>query len=273
MPKINYPNILSFPSAGSSINLESIYNIYYTITYPASSSTYTLILPLNSCDGIYFEIGRFDSNSTITLTITGNSIYYNGSSSVSINVPIRTNVIIVSHSNIWYVITRDLQGDSIIPIFSGAFVANNGQSFYTFNTQGTPLIMSVFDYPGSYVTNIKQGYFLVGVDQGKPIIKIEVFTTTGVKLYDTGNEDNGAGGSTIGITLTNNPMMLALTDGTLFPSVGSRVITNGVLASYPTTPLLYNPLPTTPSSLQITLTIYNTSSNNAKVAFYSLRIV
>jgi hypothetical protein len=235
MPIVKYPIIVN-----TSTTIESQYDTYY-FNATVGSTTYTLTLPTNSCDGMHFLIYRLDTDNTIILQISGTNIYYlDYTTPTSIIYPETYSVMMmISHNGNWYAQSRKLETFNGIPIFSSSFVANNGSPYYTFSGNGSTTLIATFSYPGSYLTVINQAYFLIGKNAGTTLnIQLVLRDELGNDIYSTG---------LLGITA--DPELV-----TFIPS-------------------LINPLPTTFVSLQIWLIIDASSSNNAKLAFYSSRIV
>lgn len=233
MPNVKYPIVIS-----TSTTLQTIYDAYYFST-SVGSTIYTLTLPSNSCDGIFFLIFRLDSDNTITLRITGTNIYYlnHTTPDTTITQDINSVIMVLSHGESWYVTSRKLETFNGIPIFASALVANNGNPFYTFSGSGSNTLIASFSYPGSYLTVIRQGYFLVGNNSGTPIIQITLRDELLNIIYTSPST-----------TLNVDPMLITFT------------------------PTLVNPLPVIFSTLQIYLSISATTPTSSRVAFYSLRL-
>ena len=109
----------------------SDFNNVYLVDATKGSSTITL--PLITCDGMNYEFTREDTTSNIVTiaATTPNTIYQN--TLVSGTVLLMTSIIIQSYQNNWYTTfnTYAINTMSNRPLFSTAFVANNGSTFIT----------------------------------------------------------------------------------------------------------------------------------------------
>jgi len=141
-------------------NINHLYNIYI-FTAGASNTNYTYTLPAITVDGINFKITRNDNiiSSSLQINTSGENIIYGSSTLTSLYVEIYSFIIFLSYDGKWYVIENTkLPRLGLSTIFSGAFIANNGNPYYTFAGNKSSIIAS-FSYIGSFNKIINYVYF------------------------------------------------------------------------------------------------------------------
>ena len=148
----------------------------------ATGGSITIILPNITCDGMQYKLKRIDVNTANTVTVQG----FAGAQTIDGN----TSIILIpfgicevqSYSSVWYIVSDSSAGSGGVPIFTSAFVQNNGRPYITFAGTNNQLICS-FYYGGSNSKPINAIVYTVSKGgASNPTGSIGIYTQAGATI-------------------------------------------------------------------------------------------
>lgn len=147
----------------------------------ASGGSITITLPNILSDGMQYKLKRTDATTSSTVTIQGTGGQtIDGSTTVTL-IPGGFSDI-QSYNSAWYRVTDVNTGSGGTPLFTTAFVQNNGTASIPFTGLGNQLICSIF-YSGSNLKAINAIVFTVSRTGGNnPTGTIGLYTQAGATI-------------------------------------------------------------------------------------------